>query len=59
MLELRRVGRQTVVTTAQPVGVDGSGSTGIAALASGRPFIGIEGSEQIAATARSRLAAAA
>jgi site-specific DNA-methyltransferase (adenine-specific) len=37
----------------------GSGSTGVAALTSGRHFIGIEQSERIAATARTRLAAAA
>ncbi|TQE35460.1 DNA-methyltransferase [Streptomyces ipomoeae] len=37
----------------------GSGSTGVAALASGRSFIGIEQSERIAATARPRLAQAA
>lgn len=37
----------------------GSGSTGVAALASGRNFIGIEQSERIAATAHTRLATAA
>lgn len=37
----------------------GSGSTGVAALASGRSFVGIELSEQIATTAGERLAAAA
>lgn len=37
----------------------GSGSTGVAALASGRSFVGIEQSPQIAATARTRLDAAA
>ncbi|MFJ4687072.1 DNA-methyltransferase [Streptomyces sp. NPDC088789] len=37
----------------------GSGSTGVAALASGRSFIGIEQSAAIAGTARTRLTAAA
>ncbi|MEV8395937.1 MULTISPECIES: site-specific DNA-methyltransferase [unclassified Streptomyces] len=37
----------------------GSGTTGAAALAEGRAFIGIEGSAQIAETARERLNAAA
>jgi site-specific DNA-methyltransferase (adenine-specific) len=37
----------------------GSGSTGVAALTSGRSFTGIELSEHIAATARARLAEAA
>lgn len=37
----------------------GSGTTGAAALAEGRAFIGIEGSAQIAETARERLTAAA
>lgn len=37
----------------------GSGSTGVAALASGRSFVGIEQSQRIAATACQRLAATA
>jgi site-specific DNA-methyltransferase (adenine-specific) len=37
----------------------GSGSTGVAALQSGRPFVGVEATEHYAATARGRLEAVA